>query len=158
MKHVAISFLIAALGISAFCPAAAQESETNALGVTYVIPIKGVIERGLLYLVRRGVAQAEEAGAGAVVFVMDTPGGALDSTREIVDLLRNIDVDTYTFVEREAISAGAIISLATDAIYMSPGSTIGDAMPIMVSPTGGAQPMPDDMKEKMISWMKVYAK
>ena len=153
MKHVAISFLIATLGVSAFCPVAAQESETNALGITYVIPIKGVIERGLLYLVRRGVAQAEEAGAGAVVFVMDTPGGALDSTREIVDLLRNIDVDTYTFVEREAISAGAIISLATDAIYMSPGSTIGDAMPIMVSPTGGAQPMPDDLKEKMISYV-----
>ena len=121
--------------------------------VTYVIPIKGQIERGLVYMIRRGLRQAEQEKAGAIVFDMDTPGGKLHSADEIVNTLLNISVPTYTFVNTHAISAGAIISFATDEIYMTPEGVIGDAMPILMSPLpfGGAQTPDEGIKEKIFS-------
>ncbi len=118
----------------------------------YVIPVRGQIESALLYVMRRGVAEADREKADAIIFVMDTPGGTLDAAGQIVRLLQGIKVPTYTFVENHAFSAGAIIALATDHIYMSPGSVIGDAMPIMMSQTGGGpQEMPEALQEKMVS-------
>lgn len=121
--------------------------------LVYVIPVKDMIERGLLYAFRRGMEEAAKAGATAVVLDMDTPGGKLDAAEEIVLLLLNAPMPTYTFVNPRAISAGAIISFATDGIYMTPHALIGDAMPIMMSPLpmGGAQAVPDDLKEKVMS-------
>lgn len=117
----------------------------------YVIPVKGMIEPALLYVMRRGVIEADRAGAAAVILKMDTPGGRLDAATDIVRLMQSVRVPTYTFVEKNAISAGAIIALSTDQIYMAPGSVIGDAMPIMMSPTGGAQEMPEAIEEKTVS-------
>lgn len=119
----------------------------------YVIPVEGMIERGLLYSMRRGMEEARRQGASAVILDMDTPGGKLESAEEIVLLLLNAPMPTYTFVNPRAISAGAIISLATDGIYMTPHALIGDAMPILMSPLpmGGAQAVPDDLKEKVMS-------
>ncbi len=122
-------------------------------GLIYILPIRGPIEPALLYIFRRGLAEAKERQARAVIFPMDTPGGAVNITEEIVDLIARMDVPTYTFVEHNAISAGAIIALATDHIYMAPGSKIGDAMPIMMAPGGGVQPMPDAEREKIMSYV-----
>jgi len=126
------------------------ETETNA---TYVIPIKGQIERALVYAIRRGVAEANENGAGAIIFDMDTPGGRLDATEDIMEIITSVKMPTYTYVNRNAISAGAIISMATDHIYMAPGALIGDAMPIMMSPVpmSGPVDMSEDLKEKAVS-------
>ena len=68
-------------------------------------------------------------------------------------MLLKAPMRTYTFVNPRAISAGAIIALATDEIYMTPVGLIGDAMPIMMSPLpmGGAQAVPEDLKEKVMS-------
>jgi len=130
-------------------PACAQEPESD--GVVYIIPIRGMIEPALLYVIRRGLEEARTVDADAIVFVMDTPGGTLDSASEIVRTIQRVSVPTYTFVEKDAYSAGAIIALATDYIYMAPGSVIGDAMPIMMTPFGGVQEMPEDLKEKAVS-------
>lgn len=129
------------------------QSETNATqkGLVYVLPIEGMIEPALLYVLRRGVAEAERNGANALVFTMDTPGGTLDAAREIVYLIQGFDGPTYTLVTKSAFSAGAIIALATDHIYMQPGTVIGDAMPISVSPLGGVKEMPEAIQEKMVS-------
>jgi len=140
--------LLAAAGPRA--PAAAADAGD---GKVYVIPIEGMIERGLVYVVRRGVAQAEAEGAGAVVFDMDTPGGRLDAAEEIIRMIRSLDVRTVTYVNPSAISAGAILAMATRDIYMAPGSRIGDAMPIMMSPFGGAQEMPEAIEEKTVSYV-----
>ena len=92
------------------------------------------------------------AGLGAaVVFVMNTPGGRVQEAREIVSLIGQIDVPVYTFVEKDAYSAGAIIALATPHIYMAPGSVIGAATPMLMTPFGGIQEMPAEVQEKMIS-------
>ncbi len=119
--------------------------------VVYVIPIRGMIEPALLYVIRRGVNEAVGENAKAVIFVMDTPGGTVDAAGEIIRIIHALQIPTYTFVENHAFSAGAIIALATRHIYMAPGSVIGDAMPIMVSPVGGVQEMSEDLKEKSVS-------
>ncbi len=122
-------------------------------GLVYVIPIQDMIEPALLYILRRGLEDAEANGARAVVFEMDTPGGRVDVTEEIVQTIIAVDVPTYTFVQHNAISAGAIIALSTDYIYMTPGSKIGDAMPIMAAPGGGMQELGEAEREKIESYV-----
>jgi membrane-bound serine protease (ClpP class) len=119
--------------------------------LVYQIPIKEQIEPALLYVIRRGITEAEKEKASAIVFEMDTPGGRVDITRDILDIIRKLDIPVYTFVERDAYSAGAIIALATPHIYMAPGSVIGAATPILMSPGGGVQDLNEDVGEKMKS-------
>ncbi|MCF7838114.1 MAG: ATP-dependent Clp protease proteolytic subunit [Candidatus Marinimicrobia bacterium] len=119
--------------------------------VVYVVPIKGMIEPALHYLLRRGVREAQQAGAAAIIFEMDTPGGTLDAATAIVRLIGATDTPSYTYVAGNALSAGAIIALATQRIYMHPGAVIGDAMPILMSPMGGVQELSEDVQEKMVS-------
>jgi membrane-bound serine protease (ClpP class) len=121
--------------------------------LVYVIPVKGMIERGLVYVVRRGMAQAIRQRADAVIFDMDTPGGRLDAAEELVNIVGGMPIKTCVYVNPNAISAGAILSFATDAIYMAPGSRIGDAMPIMLGPIGDAQAMPEAIEEKSVSYV-----
>ena len=117
----------------------------------YVIPIYGQIEGALLYVIRRGIAEAERQNAVAIILPMDTPGGTLNAASDIVRTIQSAKMPVYTFVEKDAFSAGAIIALATRGIYMAPGSVIGDALPIMMSPFGGVQEMPAAMEEKAVS-------
>ncbi|MDA0577671.1 MAG: hypothetical protein O3B24_06175 [Verrucomicrobia bacterium] len=150
--------LLATVLVLASAPFATADDSTPAAppaseGLVYVIPVQGMIERGLLYAFRRGLDEARANGADAIVLDMDTPGGKLDTAEQMVLLLLDSSIPTYTFVHPRAISAGAIIAFATDAIYMTPTGLIGDAMPIMMSPlpTGGAQAVPEDLKEKVMS-------
>ncbi len=128
---------------------AAEQSK----GVTYVIPIKGQIERALVYAIRRGFAEAERDGAAAIILDMDTPGGRVDAAEDIVSIVTSAKAKTYTFVNPSAMSAGAIIAMATDHIYMAPGGLIGDAMPVIMSPlpTQGPVEIPPGLREKAIS-------
>ncbi len=119
--------------------------------LVYIIPIKKMIEPALLYVVRRGVDEATRNDASAIIFEMDTPGGAVNAAEGIISVIFNTDIPTYTFVEKEAYSAGAIIALATPNIYMAPGSVIGAATPLMMSPGGGVQELPESVEEKMTS-------
>lgn len=125
-------------------------SDVRKTPLVFQIPIEDQIEPALLYVIRRGVKAASAADADAIVFSMNTPGGRVDITREILDIIREIDVPVYTFVEQDAYSAGAIIALAT-TIYMAPGSVIGAATPMMMGPTGGPQDLNEDVSEKMKS-------
>ena len=135
------------------------QADSSAAGIStsaplvYQIPIREMIEPSLIYIIGRGIKEAEELGADAVVFVMDTPGGRVDTTEQIIRKIEKIKVPTYTFVEHNAISAGAIIALSTDKIYMAPGSKIGDAMPIIASPQGGMQQLGDAEREKIESYV-----
>ena len=129
----------------------AHAQDTNNVPIVYIIPVKKMIEPALLYVVRRGVDEAVRNNAQAIVFEMDTPGGAVNAAQGIIAVITKTDIPTYTFVENDAYSAGAIIALATKHIYMAPGSVIGAATPMMMAPTGGVQDMPDEVQEKMTS-------
>jgi len=84
--------------------------------------------------VERAVREAE--GASLVIFEMDTFGGRVDSALKIVDAVTALEVPSVAWVKTKAISAGALIALAADALYMAPGTTIGDCAPIAVSQEG----------------------
>jgi len=112
----------------------------------FVIDIRNTIGRGLKEYINRGVKSAEEANADAIIFDIYTPGGALDATRDIIDLIFYIKIPTIAFVNNEAVSAGAMISLACDQIVMRPDGLIGDAAPVTV---GG-----QEVGEKAVSYVR----
>lgn len=94
----------------------------------------------------RTLKKAELEGAKAVIFDMDTPGGFAWYTEGLVlTSLQNISIPTYTFVNPRAESAGAIIAMGTDHIYMRPAATIGSAL--VVSGTG--QDLNESMADKV---------
>lgn len=118
----------------------------------YVVPIRDDIMPPMVYVVRRGVKQAMDAQADLLVLDMETNGGRVDSTEKIIEIVSQFKGQTVTYVNRNAYSAGAFISVATAKIYMAPQAVIGAAAPIMLSPGGtGVEQMPDTMEIKMTS-------
>jgi len=132
-------FLIVVLSllfpVTVICSATAQEKEVSQQKYknVLVIPIEGEIEKALPFFVRRGLLKAEK-NAAAVVVKIDTPGGELWQAQYIRDALVEYNLDTYAYI-KHAISAGALVSLATDYMYMQDGSQIGGAQPWV--PGGG---------------------
>lgn len=114
--------------------------------VVYRVPIEGIIEMGLAPFVERSLSEASEAGARAVVLDIDTPGGRVDAAQRITDAVRDSEVPVYAYINRRAISAGAMISLSTQGIYMRPGSAMGASTPV----TGEGE----TASEKMVSVMR----
>src|SRR4029077_17403142 len=86
--------------------------------------------------------------ASAIIFDMNTYGGRLDTATDIVNALNQTKIPTYTFINTNAGSAGSLIAIATQHIYMAPVSAIGAAAPIL--PTG--EDLPTTAKEKTISY------
>jgi membrane-bound serine protease (ClpP class) len=120
--------------------------------VVYIIPIRENIMPPLVYLVRRGVKEAMEANADALVLDMETNGGRVDTTEKIIQILGQFPGLTATYVNTKAFSAGAFISFATQNIYMAPQSIIGAAAPVLMTPgASGTQEMPDTMEVKTTS-------
>lgn len=117
----------------------------------YIIPIEGEVEKGLTWLIRRGIREAEENDARAIVLRMNTNGGTADATQDIMEILSRTKIDTYTYVDIRAFSAGAYIAVATKHIYMAPGSMIGAATPIAAVPGMGPVQMDENVAEKMTS-------
>lgn len=118
----------------------------------YILPIRENIEPPLVYLVRRGVKEAMEAKADLLVLDMDTNGGRVDVTEEVIDIINKFKGQTVTYVNRKAFSAGAFISFATQKIFMAPQGVIGAAAPILLAPGGsGVEQMPDTMEVKTVS-------
>lgn len=80
---------------------------------------------------RRTLARCNQDGAEAVIFNLDTPGGlAWDTTSLMMQDLQNSKARSFAFVNTRAISAGAMIAMATDTIYMAPASAIGASTPV----------------------------
>ena len=98
----------------------------------YVIDIRNEIGSGLGTYISDGIQTAEEAGADAIVFDVDTPGGRVDSAVNIIRSIQDTQIPTIAFVNRQAISAGAMISIACNQIVMTSGGTIGDSAPVNI--------------------------
>ena len=98
----------------------------------YVIDIRNEIGSGRGTYISDGIQTAEAAGADAIVFDVDTPGGRVDSAVNIIRSIQDTQVPTIAFVNRQAISAGAMISIACNQIVMTSGGTIGDSAPVNI--------------------------
>jgi membrane-bound serine protease (ClpP class) len=123
----------------------------TAAPVVYVAPVEGIIDLGLAPFVRRVLDEAAEQRAAAVVLEINTFGGRVDAAVLIRDALLRAKVPTVAFVNKRAISAGALISLAAETIAMADGGTIGAATPVQVGAPGGGTQAVD---EKTVSYMR----
>ena len=121
----------------------------NPGGPVFVFPFKEDVSPTELAFLRRALKEAERAGASAFIIDMDTPGGRLDVTLDMFEALRKTKVPTITFVNPNAISAGALVSLATPKIYMRPDATIGAAAVV----SSGGEDIQKTMKTKIDSFM-----
>jgi len=112
---------------------ATEAREPISKGDIVVVPLKGEVSPPMFLFLRRIQKSAESTGASAIIFEMNTYGGRLDSAEEITKLLNRSKIPTYTFVNTNAGSAGALIAFATQHIYMAPVSAIGAAAPVLSS-------------------------
>lgn len=118
-------------------------------GQVYRVPLTGTVEFGLAPFIERSLEEAAAAGAHFVVLDMDTPGGRVDAAERIADAIGDASVPVYTFVNRRAFSAGALIALASDRIYMRPASVIGAATPVDGSGTKAPEKIVSAMRSEM---------
>lgn len=115
-----------------------------------VIPIRGQIAKPELYILRRGLKEAIEAKVDTIVLDMETPGGSLEVTFEMLKALGKFPGKTVTYINREAISAGALISAGTDEIYFAPDGIIGAAAPVLAT----GMEIESTMRGKIVSYLK----
>ena len=140
-KSVKIFILVLSILISA-CPLNAEIDST----ASYYIKIEGQINLGLPNYIQRIVQRANEQKAGGVVIEINTPGGRVDAALQIRDAIFEAEMPVYAFINHEAASAGALISLSCDSIYMAPGSSIGAVTPVDQSGKKAS--------EKMVSYLR----
>jgi membrane-bound serine protease (ClpP class) len=146
MKRL-LSLWLVALGLLAGAPQLQARDEIGK-GDVVVVPLHGEVSETMFLFLRRVQKAAEAAGASAVVLDMNTYGGRLDSAEKIRNLLHQATVPTYTYINTNAGSAGALIALATKHIYMAPVSAIGAAAPVLSS----GEDLPVTAREKTISY------
>ncbi|TWT08257.1 nodulation protein NfeD [Planococcus sp. CPCC 101016] len=122
---VFIGFGLLLLSFLLMLPAIQADTST-----VYVIPIEDEVERGLQAFLERGIEEAEDAGAEAIIFEIDTPGGFVDAADGIARLLNKTSIQTLAFINQDALSAGAFLALHNDEIYMHPNGRMGAAQVI----------------------------
>jgi len=103
------------------------------------ITLEGDVDPGMNDYARRAIAEAVARKPDLIVFEVNTFGGRLDAAFDIVDTITAMKIPTIALVQKKAISAGALIALSSDKLYMLPGTTIGDCAPIVQSSDGQPQ-------------------
>jgi membrane-bound serine protease (ClpP class) len=150
MSRIARLLGIAAGMLAALAALPAQQ-QPPASPLVYVVPIEGIIDLGLAPFIERVLQEATDAQAAAVVLEINTLGGRVDAAVQIRDALLTAPVRTIAFVNKRAISAGALIALSAEQIIMAGGSTIGAATPVQLGQPGvAAQPV----EEKTVSYVR----
>jgi membrane-bound serine protease (ClpP class) len=149
--------LLALACAAALLPALAQEEPTPAEaaakvdGPVVVGKIDGEIGFAESAYVGRLIKAAETQSAAAVMIELNTFGGRVDAAVAIRDALLGAKVHTAVFINRRAISAGVLISLACKSIAIAPGGTIGAATPVMSAP---GQEVAQPVEEKYLSYFR----
>lgn len=121
-----------------------------------VIRVDGTIGPTTTSYIERGLKQASESGSLALIIELDTPGGLLNSTQDIVQMMLASELPIMVYVNPEganAGSAGTFITLAAHVAAMSPTTTIGAASPVSMS--GGAE-MDTVMQKKIFNYSESF--
>ncbi len=111
-----------------------------------LLRVEGPIGPATTNYLRKSFEVAEERGASLIVMEMDTPGGLVESTRDIVSLILRSPVPVATYVApsgARAASAGTFILYASHIAAMAPGTTLGAATPVQMGGAPGGAPSPD---------------
>ena len=127
-------------------PAAAWPSQS----VYHVnMRLEGMIDPGVAALVERAVEDAQSADAAAIVFEIDTFGGRVDAATVIRDAILDAKPQTIAFINKRAISAGALIALACDQIVMTQAATMGATTPVDMSGEKASDKVTSYMRAEM---------
>jgi membrane-bound serine protease (ClpP class) len=130
------------------------QTDTEVNKKVFTFKIDADIDPGMTRRVKLALENAEVEKADLIIIEMDTYGGAVNDADEIRTMILNSTIPIYVFINKDAASAGALISIATDSIYMAPGSSIGAAT--VVNGTDGAA-APDKYQSYMRSMMRSTA-
>lgn len=141
-------FLFLSLGLLVL-PAFPQTGKT----IVYKFDIKEEIAPPVQRKTQEAFDEAHEVGADLVLIHMNTYGGMLDAADSIRTEILKSTIPVYVFIDNNAASAGALISIACDSIYMTPGANIGAAT--VVDQSG--KPLPDKYQSYMRSMMRSTA-
>ena len=115
----------------------------------YHIPIEGTIDLGLPPFIERSIAEAEENNAKAIIFEVNTFGGRVDAATQIKDAILDSKVPTVAFINKRAISAGALISLSCEKVFMAGGATIGATTAVDMQGNKASEKVISYMREEM---------
>ncbi len=117
-----------------------------------VITIKEQIDQNTYWSVHRRIELAQRAGADAIVFELNTPGGQVPAVLGICNDIKGCPIkNTVAWVNHEAYSGGAFIALACREIVVADPASLGDAAPIHIDPTGHLIPIPETERQKLLS-------
>ena len=121
--------------------------------IIYKIAIKQEIHQASKRKLMKGLEQAQELHADYIILQINTFGGALDAAEGMRTAILHQKIPVIAFIDNQAASAGALISIACDSIYMSLGATIGSATVV----DGSGKVMPDKYQSFMRSTMRATA-
>ncbi len=134
-------------------PTPATQSSSREHPLVYVLPVEGQVQEILMTIFKRGLKEAKESKADLFLLEMDTPGGELAIAEEISRTLLEAEVPTATWIKNEGLSAGMLIAISTQKIYMRKLALIGDCQPILLAP-GEYKAAP----EKVLSVVRQYGR
>ncbi|HZC32629.1 MAG TPA: NfeD family protein [Candidatus Bathyarchaeia archaeon] len=129
-------------------------------GSVVLLPTTGIVDNVMVDNITSALNAAADARAAAVIIELDTPGGSLDSTQQIVTALLSSRVPTIVWVAPAggyAASAGTFITLAANLAYMAPGTRIGAASPIDSSGNDIPGTLGEKVKNDTIAWVTSIA-
>jgi len=155
MRHISAHLgwmfvlLLAAGGISS---AAENPTRSEADRRAVVITVRGQIDDYVRGTFARRLNQARAMKVDTVIIELDTPGGLVGAALDMTATIRGLtDIRTIAFINRQAYSAGTMIALACDEVFMAPQAALGDCAPIAISSDGRLQPLPDTERAKAAS-------
>ena len=153
MKKILVTLVAIGAFISYFSAVSAYSQEKHGKDTVYVIEIRQNIDNSSMRKLSLGLEDAQAKGADYIILHLDTYGGAVDAADSIRKAILHAPVPVVAFVDLQAASAGALISIACDSIYMSPGASIGAAT--VVNQNG--EVMPDKYQSFMRGMMRATA-
>jgi membrane-bound serine protease (ClpP class) len=153
MKKILVTLVAIGAFISYFSAVSAYSQEKHGKDTVYVIEIRQNIDNSSMRKLSLGLEDAQAKGADYIILHLDTYGGAVDAADSMRKAILHAPVPVVAFVDLQAASAGALISIACDSIYMRPGASIGAAT--VVNQNG--EVMPDKYQSFMRGMMRATA-
>lgn len=147
-KRARLVFYLSLVVISLVLPLVPVQGQEEDLEFAYILDADGPVTPSMQSYIDRGIDQAEADGVEVVVIRLDTPGGSVDITQEIIQRIVSARVPIVVYVApsgAHAASAGTFITLAAHVAAMAPGTSIGAASPVDM----GGQALTDTMKSKV---------